>query len=125
MRGYLLLLGIAPLAFSTPSPALASIGLNQCGAGIKPPRGMHCGQEELLLGYRDAAGACVWVCCPPNSDGRTYDCSAEPTASDFRLDLRSVRPRPWTGVFTPGEVSLKQDTDNAQPQGEETGDASR
>lgn len=119
MRKVFLLLGIATLSLSTASPALGVIGLNQCGPGTNPPKRMHCRQEELLLGYRDAAGACVWVCCPPNSDGRTYDCSAEPTASDFKLDLKNVRPRPWTGVFTPGDASLKPDADSTQPRGDE------
>jgi hypothetical protein len=82
-------------------PALALIGVNQCGVGTKPPAGMHCGHDELLLGYRDAAGACVWVCCPPNSDGKTYNCSGDPTPSDFKLDLREVYPRGWRAIFTP------------------------
>jgi len=81
-------------------PAHALIGLNQCGPGTKPPTGMHCGHDELFLGYRNASGACVWVCCPPNSDGKTYNCSGEPTPSD-KLDLGTIRPRQWSGVFTP------------------------
>ena len=124
MRKVLLLLCTATFFLSTASPALAVIGLNQCGPGTSPPKGMRCHQEELLLGYRDASGPCVWVCCPPNSDGRTYDCSAEPTASDFKLDLRNIRPRPWSGVFTPGDASPQPDTDSTRHQGEEAGDAS-
>ncbi|ACH39866.1 hypothetical protein Gbem_2862 [Citrifermentans bemidjiense Bem] len=111
MRPCSLLFGIATFALSSASPAFALIGLNQCGPGTKPPVRMHCGQEELLLGYRDAAGPCLWVCCPPNSDGRTYDCSGDPTPSDFKLDLRNVRPRPWTGVFTPGSSFLRPDAE--------------
>lgn len=118
MRPFSLVLGIA-LTLSTASTALALVGLNQCGPGTKQPPGMRCAQDELLLGYRDAAGACLWVCCPPNGDGRTYDCSGEPTASDYKLDLRSVRPRPWTGVFTPGGGS---DTGRAARPGEEEGE---
>lgn len=125
MRRFFLLLGIATLAFSTASPAFALIGLNHCGPGTKPPMRMHCGQEELLLGYRDAAGACLWVCCPQNSDGRTYDCSGDPTPSDFKLDLRTVRPRPWSGVFTPGSAFLKPDNDSGDVQSGESQEVPR
>lgn len=83
------------------SPVHALIGLNQCGPGTYPPE-MRCGRNDLLLGYRDPAGACVWVCCPPNGDARTYNCSGPPTPSDFQLDLRSVEPKAWKGTFTPG-----------------------
>lgn len=121
MRPFSQILSIA-LTFSAASTALALTGLNQCGPGTNPPKGMRCAQDELLLGYRDAAGACLWVCCPPNGDGRTYDCSGEPTASDFKLDLRSVRPRPWTGVFTPGGGS---DTGRTAKPGEEEEEASK
>lgn len=105
-----ILLGLLTLTYtSIPSTGYALIGLNQCGPGTKPPTGMHCGHDELLLGYRDAAGACVWVCCPPNSDGKTYNCSGDPTPSDFKMDLRSVRAKPWKGSFTPGPSFEKQD----------------
>lgn len=125
MRRFLLFPGIATLALST-APAFALIGLNDCGPGTRPPMRMHCGQEELLLGYRDAGGACLWVCCPVNSDGRTYDCSGDPTPSDFKLDLRTVRPRPWSGVFTPGSAFLKTDSDSNQvPAAETDGHADR
>ncbi len=104
------LLALVFLAFlSAASPGYALTGLNQCGPGTKPPTDMRCGHDELLLGYRDAAGACVWVCCPPNSDGKTYNCSGDPTPSDFRLDLRNVRPRPWQGIFAPGRSFQKPD----------------
>lgn len=125
MRRFFLFLGIATLAFSTASPALALIGLNDCGPGTKPPTRIHCGQDELLLGYRDAAGACLWVCCPANGDGRTYDCSGDPTPSDFKLDLRTVRPRPWSGVFTPGSAFLKTESDTQPPAAETDGHADR
>lgn len=91
---------VSALACTT-LPAHALIGLNQCGVGTKPPAGLHCGHDELLLGYRNAAGACVWICCPPNSDGKTYNCSGEPTPSDSKLDLRNIRAKPPTSIFTP------------------------
>lgn len=97
------------VAVSTAAPVQALIGVNQCGPGTKPPIGMHCGHEELLLGYRNASGACVWVCCPPNSDGKTYNCSGEPTPSDFKLDLSKVRAKPWKPVFTPGREFERPD----------------
>lgn len=102
--------GLVALAFlSAASPGYALVGLNQCGPGTGPPAGMQCWHDELLLGYRDAAGACVWVCCPPNSDGKTYNCSGDPTASDFKLDLRNVRPGEWKGLFTPGPSFRRPD----------------
>jgi len=88
------------------TPAHALIGLNQCGPGTGPPGGLHCSHDELLLGYRDATGACVWVCCPPNSDGKTYNCSGPTTPSD-KLDLGSVRPKAWPGLFSPGKAFEK------------------
>ena len=87
-------------------PAHALIGLNQCGVGTKPPVGMHCGHDELFLGYRNAAGVCVWICCPPNSDGKTYNCSGEPTPSD-KLDLRNIRAKVPTAIFTPAAPPKK------------------
>ncbi|QXE92617.1 hypothetical protein KP001_08910 [Geomonas subterranea] len=102
-------LRIALIAVFLAPPAHALIGVNQCGPGTKPPAGIRCGHDQLLLGYRDAAGTCVWACCPPNSDGQTYDCSAEPAPSDFKLDLRSVAPKPWRGVFTPAPSFEKPD----------------
>lgn len=102
MRSSVLLGAVTLAFFSAASPAIALIGLNQCGPGALPPDGMQCGHEELLLGYRDPAGACFWVCCPPNSDGMTYNCSGDPIPSDFKMDLRSVRPHEWKGMFIPG-----------------------
>ena len=89
-------------SFSAVLPAHALIGLNQCGAGTRPPVGMHCGHDNLLLGYRDATGACVWVCCPPNSDGSTYNCSGPATPSDVKLDLGRVPAKQWKEIFKPG-----------------------
>lgn len=99
-KGSMILFFTLAIAFAG-SAAHALIGLNQCGQGTAPPAGLRCGTDELLLGYRDAAGPCLWVCCPPNSDGRTYDCSGIPAASDSRLDLRNVRPQEWKGLFVP------------------------
>lgn len=94
------LLTLTAAAFSGPS-AHALIGVNHCGPGISPPDGLQCASDHLLLGYRDPSGPCHWVCCPPNSDGRTYDCSGAPTASDFKIDLRNVLPQEWQELFTP------------------------
>jgi len=107
MRTVPSVVALLAVALLTAAPAHALIGLNQCGAGAFPPAGIHCGHDDLLLGYRNAPGACVWVCCPPNSDGQTYNCSAEPTPSDYKLDLEKVWPRPWKGVFTPGTTFEK------------------
>ncbi|MBJ6802560.1 hypothetical protein [Geomonas propionica] len=101
---------IALLTCSLAHPAHALIGVNLCGPGTSPPQGLRCGHEQLLLGYRDAAGACFWVCCPPNSDGETYDCSGDATPSQFKLDLRIVSPRPWRGIFIPGPAFEIPDT---------------
>lgn len=101
----LVTLSLAPLA----TPVNALIGVNHCGVGTRPPTGMQCGRDELLLGFRDAAGACFWVCCPPNSDGKSYNCSGDPTPSDFKLNLREVAPGAWRGVFTPGPSFEKTD----------------
>ena len=75
----------------TASPAHALIGLNQCGAGSGPPRGMNCGHSDLLLGYRDASGRCAWVCCPPNNNG-TYNCTVNFPVYTDKLDLGNVSP---------------------------------
>ncbi len=85
------------------------IGLNQCGPGIAPPSGMRCNRNQLLLGYRNPAGACLWVCCKPNSDGETYDCSDAPTPSDYKMDLHKVQPRPWRSIFTVPPVLEKEE----------------
>lgn len=101
MRDYGVVEALLALSLvSLPAPASALAGLNQCGPGLEPPPALRCRPDELLLGFRDPAGACVWACCPPNRDG-TYDCSGEAFPSDFKMDLRRVSPRPWHGVFTP------------------------
>ncbi|TSK08640.1 MAG: hypothetical protein FPO08_04880 [Geobacter sp.] len=87
----------------------ALTGLNQCGPGIAPPLGLRCSRNQLLLGYRNAAGACLWVCCTPNSDGRTYDCSGDPVPSDYKMDLRKVQPRPWKNIFNVPPVFEKEE----------------
>jgi hypothetical protein len=51
-----------------------------CGTG--QTSSLRCGHDELKLGYIDRFGACVWVCCRPNSDGRTYNCTGDPSPSD-------------------------------------------
>ena len=110
------ILGLIVLALSsTTSPAHALIGLNQCGVGTKPPAGIHCGHDQLLFGYRDATGACLWVCCPPNSDGKSYDCSGAPTPSDYKMDLRNVQVAPWKGVFTPGPAFERPESTTPGP----------
>ena len=95
MRTTFFVVGLA-LAVTASSPAHALIGLNQCGAGNGPPPGMGCGHSDLLLGYRDASGRCAWVCCPPNSDHKTYNCTVNPPRYNFRLDLGNVRP--WSAT---------------------------
>lgn len=95
-------------------PAFASTGhtltgLNQCGPGISPPAGLRCTRTLLLLGYRNAAGACLWVCCRPNSDGVTYDCSADPTPADYKMDLRKVQPRAWRSTSMGAPPIEKED----------------
>lgn len=87
----------------------ALTGLNQCGPGIAPPAGLLCSRTQLLLGYRNAAGACFWVCCTSNNDGSTYDCSGDPTPSDYKMDLRKIQPRPWRGTFTVPPVFEKKE----------------
>ena len=86
-------------------------GLNQCGPGTSPPEGVRCRSDQLLLGYRNPAGACLWVCCPPNGDGESYDCSGEATPSDYRSDLRAVRPGAWSGGFVPHPSLQKEDAE--------------
>lgn len=102
------LLAVVTLSAFT-SSGYALTGLNQCGPGIAPPSGLRCSRSQLLLGYRNAAGACLWVCCTPNSDGITYDCSGAPTPSDYKMDLRKVQPRPWRSIFIAPPVIEKEE----------------
>jgi hypothetical protein len=46
---------------------------NRCGVWDRPPGPLICLDDELLLGFRNINGMCVWRCCPPNGNG-TYDC---------------------------------------------------
>ena len=94
-------------AFSANGHALT--GLNQCGPGIGPPLGLRCSRNQLLLGYRNAAGARLWVCCSPNGDGETFDCSGDATPADYGMNLRKVQPRPWKSIFIVPPVFEKEE----------------
>jgi len=94
VTGIGLLAGVL-LLWGTAAPVRAErIYQSWCDLEYRPPPDKKCpGSNDLILGVRTASG-CEWLCCPPNNDGKTYDCSKRqgPTAASRLKGLRYVSP---------------------------------
>jgi hypothetical protein len=67
----LCLMGIVESADAMP------IIMDQCNQTSGDGQGHSCpGANDLLIRFKYADGTCGdWICCPPNPDGKTYDCA--------------------------------------------------
>jgi hypothetical protein len=103
------LLGIVPCAYALPNLVQDMCGQTSGGA----PPGMDCpGPNYLLVRPLYSDGSCgSWMCCPPNPDGKTYDCSHAVNPTGMRGFSGGSLPR-----MAPPTVSV-QPTQPVQPSG--------
>lgn len=96
--------------FVAPAGAKPAVIRDQCNQTSGDGQGHDCaGANDLLIRPQYSDGSCGdWICCPPNPDGQTYDCTkaTNPTRGavkdilqglknhhpDLRLD--EVKPQP-------------------------------
>ena len=90
---------------------------DQCNSTSGDGQGHSCpGSNDLLIRPKYPDGTCGdWMCCPPNPDGRTYDCAhaTNPTSSAISGALKNflgpraavLEPGRTPGVKTPGIFS--------------------
>ena len=95
MRTKLLLAAVvAGLTGIAASADAAPIIRDMCNQTSGDGQGHTCaGPDDLLLRPKYEDGTCGdWMCCAPNSDGRTYDCSnpTNPTSAAIGV-LRGLR----------------------------------
>jgi hypothetical protein len=88
LTAILCLFGITMPAEATP------VIRDQCNQTSGDGQGHSCpGPDDLLIRPKYADGTCGdWMCCPPNPDGKTYDCAhaTNPTRSAVGGVLRNL-----------------------------------
>jgi hypothetical protein len=101
---------------ATPAHAVPIIR-DQCNQTSGDGQGHSCpGPNDLLIRPKYPDGTCGdWMCCPPNPDGKTYDCAhaTNPTSSVISGVLKNflgpratvLEPGRTPGVKTPGIFS--------------------
>jgi hypothetical protein len=102
---------------------------DQCNQTSGDGQGHSCpGANDLLIRPRYENGTCGdWMCCPPNPDGKTYDCAhaTNPTSSVVSGVLKNLLgPRatvinPGTGPGTGRQQRFPGTLGTIQPRGVE------
>ena len=94
------------LEAATPVQAVPIIR-DQCNQTSGDGQGHSCpGPNDLLIRPKYPDGTCGdWMCCPPNPDGKTYDCAhaTNPTSSVISGALRNLLG-PRATVLEPGRT---------------------
>lgn len=90
-----------------PRADAAPIILDQCNQTSGDGQGHSCpGPNDLLVRPKYPDGKCGdWMCCPPNPDGKTYDCAhaTNPTSSVISGALKNYLG-PRATVLEPGRT---------------------